>query len=328
MYLGDVKVEAISPFDVLLDPTAKNFEEAKYAICIHHLDPDEVKSRWGVTVDADAVPAEPFAALPFSNSEGADEPTVKRVYIGYFQPSAAMPNGRYVVWTEKPNQILQDGPWPYPTNDLPIVKFPGLRNPGSIYDEAVITHAIPLQKELNKTISQIVEYKNLTIRPRVWAPVGSLRQRLTSEPGNVYEYQPIAGLKPEVEDLPSLPPYVFEHLENISARLNDVFALTEVGEGKLPPNLEAGVAIDLLQEMSTDRMAPTIKLIESALGRAGQLMLSLAQKYYIEPRLLKIRGSGGSVQVKRFSQADIDGGVSVNVESGSGLPRTRAGRQA
>jgi hypothetical protein len=43
---------------------------------------------------------------------------------------------------------------------------------------------------------------------------------------------------------------------------------------------------------------------------------------------MNIRGSGGSVQVKRFSQADIAGGVDLRVETGSGLPRTRAGRQA
>ncbi|MBI2812628.1 MAG: hypothetical protein HYX67_17620 [Candidatus Melainabacteria bacterium] len=57
-------------------------------------------------------------------------------------------------------------------------------------------------------------------------------------------------------------------------------------------------------------------------------MLSFAQKWYIEPRLLKIKGSGGGTQVRRFSQADIAGGIAVHVESGSGLPRTRAGRQA
>jgi hypothetical protein len=107
-----------------------------------------------------------------------------------------------------------------------------------------------------------------------------------------------------------------------------VFSLQAVTEGTVPPNVEAGVAIDLLQEMATDRLAPTVKLIELSLERAGNLMLQLAQKYYIEPRMLKIKGSGGGIQVRKFTQADISGGISVNVEAGSGLPRTRAGRQA
>ena len=327
VYMGDIKVEAMSPFDVYLDPTAKTFEDCKYAICVHSLEPDEIKARWGKEVNADSITVDPDATLPFETGDSVEK-TVKKVYIGYFLPTPAMPSGRYVVWVENPNEILADEKWPFPINKLPLIKFPGLRTPGAIYDGSHVEQAIPLQKELNRTLSQLVEYKNLTIRPRVWAPTGSLRQRLTSEPGVVYEYNPIAGLKPEIEKLPSIPPYVFEHLEQISSRLKEIFALTEVSEGTVPPNVEAGIAIDLLQELSADRLAPTIKLIEKGLARGGQIMLSLAQKYYIEPRMLSIKGSGGSVQVKKFTQADIAGGVTVSVETGSGLPRTRAGRQA
>lgn len=43
---------------------------------------------------------------------------------------------------------------------------------------------------------------------------------------------------------------------------------------------------------------------------------------------MKLQGAGGAAQVKRFTQADIQGGVTVRVEVGSALPRTRAGRQA
>jgi hypothetical protein len=192
----------------------------------------------------------------------------------------------------------------------------------------VVEHAIPLQQELNRTLSQIVEYKNLTIRPRVWAPVGSLRQRLTNEPGAAVEYTPIGGMKPEIEQLPSMPPYVFEHLNNILARLKEAFYTTEIDGGNLPPNIEAFIALDLLQEMSSDVIAPSIKLMERSVARSGQQLLELAQKYYIEPRLIAIKGSNGSEQVKEFTRADITGGVTVSVETGSGLPRTRAGRQA
>jgi hypothetical protein len=326
VYMGDIRVETLSPFQVYIDPSAQIFEDAKYVICIHSLDPDEVKYRWGKDVKPDSISAPQDATLPFGKSSES-EPNVKQVCIGYFLPSPALPNGRYVVWTEKPHQILEDGPWPYAVRELPIVKFPGVRVPGQIYDSSVVEHAIPLQKELNRTISQIVEYKNLTIKPRVWAPYGSVSTRITAEPGALYEYAPYDNHKPEVERLPTMPPYVFDHLNGIRNGLKDVFALTEVTEGQLPPNLEAGVAIDLLQEMATDRLAPTIKLLETAIERAGQIMLSLAQEYYIEPRQMQIYGSGGSIQVKRFSQADINGGITINVEAGSALPRTRAGRQ-
>lgn len=330
VYMGDICVEVISPFNVLLDPGSGTFEDAKYAIVVQDLDPDEIRTRWGKTVTPNVAPATPDSSLPFANSVGAYELSLRRVYTGYFKPTAAMPNGRVVVWVDGGDkQILADYKWPYPSNDLPLVKFAGMRVPGAIYDDAVVTHAIPLQKELNRTISQIVEYKNLTIAPVMIAPVGSLRTRRTTEPGQVIEYAPTAaGLKPEFDQPQAMPPYVFEHLSDISARLKEIFLSAEVLQGNVPPNVEAGIAIDLLQEMAVDKLAPIIKLIEMSLARAGQQMLSLAQKYYVEPRLLKIQGSGGSTQVKQFVNADINGNITVHVETGSGLPRTRAGRQA
>lgn len=332
VYMGDIRVDNLSPFQVLLDPGQPTFEQATYAICMYDLDPDEIKTRWGKDVVPNIAPATPDSILPYSNSGTSSgyELSLRRVYIGYFKPTASLPKGRVVAWIDgNDKQILSDEPWPYPFNDLPLIKFSGMRIPGSIYDDAVVTHAIPLQKELNRTISQIVEYKNLTIAPVMTAPVGTLRTRRTTEPGQVIEYSPTAaGLKPEFEQVQALPPYVFEHLSDISARLKEVFLSAEVLQGTVPPNVEAGIAIDLLQEMATDRMAPIIKLMEMSLARAGQQMLSLAQKYYVEPRLLKVQGSGGSTQVKQFINADINGNVTVHVETGSGLPRTRAGRQA
>lgn len=327
VYMGDIKVEVLSPFDVYIDDSAKVFDEAKYVICVHNMSPDDIKKKWGVDVKADAVPSgsDVGASTPGSGLNPS-EPSVKGVNVGYFLPQATIPNGRMVTWVDE--HILEDQAWPYPTDKLPLVKFPGIRVPGQVYDMGDVEGAIPIQKDLNKTISQIVEYKNLTLKPRVWAPTGSLTGvRLTSEPGAVYEYNIIGDHKPEVEQLPSMPPYVFEHLSNLRDDIRQAFGIVDITEGTPPPNVEAGIAIDLLQEMATDRLAPRILLLERALSRSGELMLGLAQEYYKEPRLLKVYGSGGSNKAKRFSQADLKGGVSIHVETGSALPRTRAGRQ-
>jgi hypothetical protein len=208
------------------------------------------------------------------------------------------------------------------------VKFPGVRVPGQLWDQSVVEHAIPLQKELNRTLSQMIEYKNLTLKPQMLAPVGSLRQRITDEPGAIFEYNPVAGKVPESIPLPGLPAYVRDHLIDLGNRLKDAFGLNEIVEGSVPPNVEAGVAIDLLQEAATDRLAPQIMLMEKSLERAGNMMLQLAQQYYTEPRTMIISGSGSKPKVERFESADLIKGVSVKVEAGSGLPRTRAGRQA
>lgn len=326
VYLGDVKVEVLSPFQVLLDPNPSTASECMYAFCEHYLDPDEVQARWKKKVQPDVVPSDIDSQLKAANHPSAASPSLATVWTGYFRPSATVPNGRVVSFTR--DTILSDEPWPYPFDTLPLVKFPGVRVPGQILDSCEVEQAIPIQKELNRTLSQIVQHKNLSVKPRYWAPVNSITARITDEPGAIYEYNPVAGLKPEPERPPELASYIFPLLQDISMRLRDAFNLTEVTEGTVPPNVEAGIAIDLLQEMATDRLAPKIKLLETALAGGGQMLLTLAQKYYIEPRLMKIQGSGGSIQSRRFTQADLNANLSVMVEAGSALPRTRAGRQA
>jgi hypothetical protein len=330
IYQGDIKVDVLSPFDVLLDDSAQVFEDCKYAFCIHPMSTDEVKQRYGVSLKANAVNKYPDEALPgaYSGVDTKSSENVRVLYYGYFLPSAKYPDGRFVVFTKKPDIVLYDAPWPYPFERLPLVKFPGVRVPGQLWDTSVVENAIPLQKELNRSLSQIIEYKNLTLKPQMLAPVGSLRQRITDEPGAIFEYNPVAGKVPESIPIPSLPSYVFEQLKDLNMRLKDTFGLNEIMEGSVPPNVEAGVAIDLLQEAATDRLAPQIMLMEKSIERAGNMMLELAQKYYQEPRTMIITGSGSKPKIERFEDADIIQGVTIKVEAGSGLPRTRAGKQA
>lgn len=330
IYQGEIRVDVLSPFDVLLDDSAQVFEDCQYAFCVHPMSPDEIFERYNVRLKANAVNKYPDETLPgvFGSLESKSEENVREVFYGYFLPGGKYPEGRFVVFTKDPSIVLYDAPWPYPFEELPLVKFPGMRVPGQLWDQSVVEHAIPLQKELNRSLSQIIEYKNLTLKPQMLAPVGSLRQRITDEPGAIFEYNPVAGKVPESIPIPSLPSYVFEHLQDLGARLKDIFGLTEVLQGDVPPNVEAGVAIDLLQEAAVDRLAPQIMLMEKSLERCGNQLLQLAQKYYQEPRMLIINGSGAKPKVERFEDADLIKGVQVRVEAGSGLPRTRAGRQA
>lgn len=328
VYLGDVECRVRSPFDVYGDPTVRNWSECKWVYSVSHLDPDTIKSLYGVTLQPNAVNASPDVTLPLSNAESAQEMTVRKVITAHYQPQPGVPQGRIVTWSPGHRDMLDDKKWDLPTHDLPFVKFGGIRVPGEIYDESVVGQVIPLQKELNRTISQIVQHKNLTINPQWKAPSGSIITQRNNESGAIWEYRPVAGLAPEPIMPPPLQSYIFQLLENQRQRMNDIMGNADVLQGQVPPNVEAGVAIDLLQEMATDRQAPTILLQETSLAQLGRQLLGLAKTYYTEPRKLKIGGSGSAVKVKEFTHADITGDVDVRVEAGSSLPRTRAGRQA
>jgi hypothetical protein len=329
IYVGDIRVQVLSGEQVWLDPSVQNFEDCAYVICKFPMTVDEVEARYGKKVTPNASTTESRPSLAYTGGVREERPrNVREVYHLYHRPTPAMPKGRYVCWIEDPNEILYQSDWEFPFTKLPLVKFPGIERPGDVYDEARVTHARPLQKELNLTVSGIAMHKNLTMKPQMLAPVGSLRQRLTDEPGAVIEYAPIQGAVPEWRNPPSLPGYVFEHLNSIQARIDRLFNSMPTERAQLPARTDSGQLVELVQEAVADQISPEIQRMERSLAMAGELMAAYAQEFYEEPRLLKIKGPGGSVQVKKFLNADLKGGFSFTAEAGSGLPRTRAGQVA
>jgi hypothetical protein len=326
VYLGDISVKVMMAENVLLDPGAASFDDCKWAICRHSMDPDEIQARWGKYVPPNASKSTDVP-LAFANvEERKPVATVREVFIMYTKPCPALPDGRYVVWVEGPDMILQDMKWPWKHRFLPLVKFPGLYRPDSPYDDPVVSEARPMQKDLNKTLSQFVEHKNITVRPQMLAPQGSLRQKLTSEPGAVIEFNPVMNMIPQWREIPNLPPWLFEHLNGLQGRIDRVFNRIPSSRDQIPARADGGGLLEAMQEATSDQISTIIMGLEDALARAGNIMASLAQQYYAEPRLMRIRGTGGSVQVKKFEAADIEGGFTFKPRYGTGLPRTRQGK--
>ena len=335
VYVGDIAIKVLPGENVLLDPSAPTFEDAQYAVVIQNMDPDEVKARYpkAATIDLkpDAVSGDERVNLAgvTSADSGEQRPlSIRRVYCLYVRPGALAPRGRVVCWIESPDMVLLDEPWPFPFQELPLVKWPGIERPDSPLDIPIVTPARPVQKALNRVVSGAEEWRNLTFKPQWLAPRGSLQQRLNTEPGAVFQYSLIGGEKPEQVKVPAMPSYVLEQISLYQAKLDRLFNRAPSGRDQLPARIDSGSSIDLIQEAVADQLAPTIQRIEGALVRAGMLMVKLAQKHYIEPRLMKIKGANGSTQVKKFLNSDLAGGFGLHAEAGSGLPRTRAGKQA
>jgi hypothetical protein len=328
--VGDISIKVLPGENVLLDPAAPTFEDAKYAFVIENMSPEEAAARWPKAKDIgpDAIPGDESLNLSGLSQENDRSKSVRRVFHGFFAKSPVLPKGRYVCWVEGPDIILSDTAWPFPFDELPIVKFPGLERPNSPLDIPVTTATRPIQKDINRTISQVMEHKNLTMRPQLLAPTGSISERITSEPGRTFYFNPINGAVPEWRKIPDLPGYVFEHLQEQERRLDRYFNRMPNQRDQLPARIDNADGIDIIQESVADQLSPTVQRLESALVRAGMIMAKLAQQYYVEERLLKIKGSNGAVQVKKFRNADLAGGFSFQAEAGSGLPRTRAGKQS
>jgi hypothetical protein len=315
--IGDIGVEVLSPFDLIVigakDPQDNR---AREAIKVMGYRPEEVKRRWGVEVRADG---QTDVSIPEKGQAQQQLVTVKSYYK---LPDHHNPEGAYVVWAG--GRQLHRGPYPYRMKRLPFVRFAGTPAPKRDYNSALVRQLLPLQKELNRTISQIVEYKNLTVRPQLIAVVGSLTHKITDEPGAVILVNPgPAGEMPKYREVPNLPAYVLEHLRHIIERMADLVGLHEVSKAQTPPNVEAGVAIAQLQEADDTRLGLRVHAHERALADAGNLMLALAKQFYVEERKISVRVATGSAQ-RAFMNTQLEGCKGIRAVPGSSLPKSKA----
>lgn len=236
------------------------------------------------------------------------------------------PNG--AMFTVIGDDIVQSvEEWPYSHGNYPFAKLDHIES-GRFYSDSTIVDLIPLQKELNRTRGQIIEAKNRMAKPKLLAERGSvIPQQITSEPGQVIEYEP--GYAPPVPlKMEPLPAYVAQELERINQDINDISGQHEISRGQNPTGVTAATAISYLQEQDDTKLASTFSSIEAAYEKIAFLTLAYAQEYWDVPRLIKVVGTNANFDAMSFKGSDLRGNTDIRIEGGSALPTSRAAKQA
>lgn len=228
--------------------------------------------------------------------------------------------GGYVV------QEIKDG-LPYEHGEFPFTKFDHVPT-GKFYSDSVIVDLIPLQREYNRTRSQIIEAKNRMAKPQLRAPRGSIdAAKITSEPGIVIEYNPGFD-RPEPMPLQPLPPYVLQELDRTVADMEDISAQHEVSRGNVPSGVTAATAISYLQERDDSVLTHTYASVEEGMEKLAKQVLALAVQYWTVERVIKVTGTDGAFDAISLKGSDLSEGTDIRMESGSALPVSKAARQA
>lgn len=217
--------------------------------------------------------------------------------------------------------------FPYNHRMYPFAKIDHIPT-GRFYAESTIYDLIPLQKEYNRTRSQIIEAKNRTSKPQYTYTKGAINpNKVTSEPGLMIEVNPgYEPPRPLVNAEPSQ--FVHQELDIISRDIDESSNQYEVTKGRTPPGVEAASAIAYLQEENDSILGPTIESIEQAVRKIGVQSLALVHQFWDEPRTVRVVSMNNLYETKRFKGADIAAFMDFRVESGSMTPRSRAAKQA
>lgn len=324
---GDICAEAVTPFNIFV-PNFKEVSLEKQPYVIHATvqDPDWVKRNFPSVGEVETVGTnDNILDDSFLNIKGAQAQSSNKVLVleMWAKPGAhpRLPNGGMItIVGSHVVQVLDK--YPYDHGKYPFDKIENVHS-GKFYSTAMVDDLIPLQKEYNRTRSQIIENKNLMSKMKWIAPKGSVdASKMTSEPGQVIFYQP--GFQPPVPaQLPALPSYVVETLNMLQADFLEIS-----GKSDQNPQVTSATALSFVQEQDETMLNDTTTSLESATQGMGQKCLGLIGQYWTTARTIKIVGTDGSFDATVLLGKDLRSCTDLRVEAGSALPKSRAAKQA
>lgn len=321
---GDVEIEVVSPFEIFPDNlSCERLEDVNSIIHAKAVEIGEIKTQWGVDVDAEKVHA--FTLDNQSDNLGglgydAHINKVANIELGnhcilierYVKPSKNYPNGRLTIVAG--NKLLFDGELPYLNDELNGRTFPFVKQlsnymPGSFFGVSVIDRLIPVQRAYNAVRNRKHEYFNRTVMNVLAVEDGSVdTDELELDglsPGKVLVYRQGSKIPEVIQN-----PKVNLDFDKEEERLLDEFK-TISGVSDMVANAYknyaniSGTALELLAEEDSTRIGTSIDSAKLAVKTIAKFILRLYKQYAVVPRLLKISGENGSVQMYYWDNSEI-----------------------
>ncbi len=328
---GKILVDRITPWHIFVpDLLEETIDAQPYVMHVMTRTQLWVETNFGFTPECDARSTSTLMDAAFILTKGAgdslnDSVTVKEVWIKPGGHKDFPKGGVLTIIGNRCVQVLEDWPWPF--KEYPFYKYDGIAT-GGFYGDSILVDIIPLQKEYNKTRSQMIEIKNTMGKPRVAYQRGSLDpRRISSEPGSGVEYLP--GYNPPIP-LPAaeIPATMPMELDRLNSDWDDISGQHEITRGNNPSQVTSGTAISFLQEQDDTKLSNQVAGIEHAIERLGSHYLKLVSKFWDQPRIVKVVGKDNNVEAMSWQGSDLKGNTDVIVQSGSALPMSKAALQA
>ena len=321
---GDVQIEVVSPFEIFPDNlSCERLEDINSIIQARAVDIDQVRTEWGIDVDAEDVHA--FTLDSTTNNLGglgynAHINKVANIELShhcvlierYIRPCKNLPNGRLTVVAG--GKLLFDGDLPYLNDELDGRTFPFVKQisnymPGSFFGVSVVDRLIPLQRAYNAVRNRKHEYFNRTVMNVLAVEDGSVdTDALELEglsPGKVLVYRQGSKM-PEIMQNPKSAIDFDAEEERLLDEFKTISGVSDMMSKSVAQYTNmSGVALELLAEQDNTRLATAIDSTQLAIKTVAKYILRLYKQYAVLPRLLKISGAGGSVEMHYWNQNEI-----------------------
>lgn len=321
---GDVTITLCPPFEIFPEDIAiTDIDKQSSIMHAKVLTTKEVKRIWGKDVKGGEVNVFSFdnaqvgggfgytASVPKIVSEKREDSVT--VIEKYEAPTHEYPNGRLIIVAG--DTLLYQGDMPYlngedGTRGYPFAKQVCIDNLTNFFGTSVVERIIPVQRAYNTVKNRKHEFMNRMAVGVMAVEDGSVDTDDLEEeglpPGKVVVYR--QGSTPPIMLSPTQVPSEFSREEE--KLLNEFVMISGVSEvttySQVPANVASGTAISLLLEQDDTRIALTADSLRESIKRISKQVLRLYRQFAKVPRVKRITGDNGDVEIASFCAGNID----------------------
>lgn len=320
VYEGDVKVEALSPFDVYPDSLFKeDVDDQKSIIHARAMSVDDVAAIYGKRLKGGEIDVFSMERNGIGSTCGVS----KRLTSGtlrdsvvvierYEKPSEKYPNGRVVTVAE--GEVLAVGELPYVNGEedrrvFPFVRQVSVNQTGCFFGVSVIDRLIPVQRAYNAVKNRKHEYLNRVSMGVVTVEDGSVDTDALVEdglsPGKVLVYRQ-GSTPPRFMASASVPPDFSYEESRLEQEFKNISGVSEFSRNSdLFNSNMSGVALELVVEQDETRLITTAENVRRAVRIIGKQIIRLFRQFAKPARMMRVAGHGNSVELYYFNSDDL-----------------------
>lgn len=320
---GDVEITVCPPFEIYPESSScADINDCKSIIHARAYHIEDIKNIWGVEVEGSDVNVFSLDNSNISDTFGFFGEN-KRYINGtrkdyaivierYEAPTVEFPNGKLTIIAG--NKLVYLGDLPYINGNegercFPFIKQTSIEQPGLFWGVSIIERLIPIQKSYNTIKNRKHEFMNRLSMGVLTVEDGSIdTENLEDEglsPGKVIVYRQGAN-PPSFMSFDKIPVDFSSEEISLLEEFTTVSGVSDLMTNSVTKyaNL-SGTALQRLIEQDDSRIACTAESLKEAIKTMGKHVLRLYRQFASIPRLSKIVGDNGEIEVFYFNSSDI-----------------------
>jgi len=319
---GKPVTNVISPFDLGIDPYAEDDEDIGWLYRIRWVHKSWLK-KWLHKRAKESEKGAPLSGFGskwegvVDGEDGNDPDDWLVVYEMYSRHDKRM-------WLFTLDRILHTEEW---LTDCPIVLFRMFDRLGDLKGNRVAGNAllgtplmsalVPIQMEINKTASQILQYKDHTIYPR-WLSQEAHDldiSEISRRPHTQITYKNVGGPAPREVQVRPLPAYVVNLVRDFKQHMEDIAGIHDITQGQAPGSIQTGRGVAILAEMDERRWGPPATNLTDALSKIGTLTVRAWKARAPEKLTVRLIGKNNAFEAFVIHRASM---ISENIRVAPG----------